>query len=166
MIEEYILSRIPSEEEKNISDIINDLLGVFIFAVKDPCLAHTRMYLDSSNDPNGYRVIFSAHQGFCLVHGDGDRGQGFYIDGKHYSETLDNCSMTYVDNKMVPRFTIKLNAFLDTILTRVFRTGYTSRQFWDNRMVKSRLMGICHTSDDVQAMAALEEALKELGAGM
>lgn len=140
-----LLKRKPTDREKQISDVANKILATFIEALQSTDFRYVRFHTYSTNDPNGFRVIYVENEGYTLVNGDGDRGLGWTFDGVHISEYMNNCfhkwSMEHnydCDIKEVG-FISNFEEFLDYTMCKALSVQYTSADILGHPAVKELL---------------------------
>ena len=83
-----LLRRPFTDCEKHIVDVANRILEIFIGYCSCRDFIYVRFHTYPSNDPNGFRVIYVENRGYTLVNGDGDRGEGWGINGVSIFECI------------------------------------------------------------------------------
>ncbi len=140
-----LLKRSRTDHEKHIADMANKILATFIDSLQSMDFRYVRFHTYSTNDPNGFRVIYVENQGYTLVNGDGDRGMGWSIDGADISENIsDGFCKNMLEHKYdwdwyEVGFISDFEEFLDYTMHRVFSTQYTSADILGNPAVKELL---------------------------
>lgn len=130
------------EKEICYSVLANSILNAFNGSYKPHCFGNVVFHSEPSNDPNGYRIVYVEGEGFTLLQGNGDKGLGWIIDGENCYENVNNYFYANKINKskeynkdeigFIPSF----ENFLDYTLTKVFHSNFSSKNVFENNVVK------------------------------
>ena len=140
-----LLRRPFTDREKQMADVANKMLATFIDSLQSMDFRYVRFHTYPTNDPNGFRVIYVENKGYTLVHGDGDKGLGWRIDGVRISENISNgFSKNMLEHKFdwdwhEVGFISDFEEFLDYTMRKALSAQYTSADILGHPTVKELL---------------------------
>lgn len=124
-----LLSYKLSKEETYKSDLANMILNAFNGSYKPHCFGNIQF---STNNSNGYRIIFVEDKGFTIIQGDGDSIYGLIADEL-------TCRYTRCDSNEIC-FIESFEYFLDCVLDKVFQKHFTYKEVFKNSTVQKVLL--------------------------